>query len=66
MKIRLLNKWRDWPMGTVLEVADPKAKDLVCCGIAQRFTDDYPPKEKMKTEFFKPKNIRGNGKGKRK
>ena len=53
-------------MGTVLEVADPKAKDLVCCGIAQRFTDDYPPKEKMKTEFFKPKNIRGNGKGKRK
>jgi hypothetical protein len=63
MKIRLLKKWREWPIGRVMEVADPKAKELIQVGTAERYEGEYPPKEKMKTDFFKPKKIKGNGKG---
>lgn len=63
MKIRLLKKWRIWPIGRVMEVADPKAKELIYDRIAEQYKGEYPPKIKMKTEFFKPKNIARNGKG---
>jgi hypothetical protein len=65
MKIRLLKKWRDWNLGVVLEVADPKAKQLIYDGDAEKYDGEYPPKQKMKTEFFKPKKIKKNGKSKR-
>jgi hypothetical protein len=56
MKIRLLSKWEKYAIGTVLEVFDSKAKELICEGAAERYTGEYPPKKKMKTDFFKPKN----------
>jgi hypothetical protein len=63
MKIRLLSKWRQWARGTTLEVADPKAKELISESIAEKYDGVYPPKQKMKTDLFKPKNIERNGKG---
>lgn len=66
MKIRLLKKWDNkgkcYAIGTTLEVADPKAKELINDRIAESYNGPYPPKEKMKTEFFKPK-IKRHGKG---
>lgn len=55
MKIRLRKKWRIWSVGTTLEVADPKAKELIRDNIAETYSGEYPPKNKMKTDFFKPK-----------
>jgi hypothetical protein len=66
MKVRLLKKWDNkgkcYAMGTTLEVADQKAKELIRDNVAEKYTGEYPPKQKMKTEFFKPK-IKRNGKG---
>lgn len=55
MRIRLLRKWRQWPIGRVLEVFDSEAKILIHTGQAERYTGEYPPQQKMKTDFFKPK-----------
>jgi hypothetical protein len=63
MRIRLLKKWREYALGTVLEVADPAAKELIYYQRAEKYDGEYPPKNKMKTDFFKPKNIERNGKG---
>jgi hypothetical protein len=59
MRIRLLKKW-DWVhktfyRGTVLKVVDGYAKKLISEGIAEEYNGEYPPKEKMKTDLFKPK-----------
>jgi hypothetical protein len=68
MRIRLTKKWESkagsFAFGTVLEVTDDKAKELINDRSAIRYEGDYPPTEKMKTEFFKPtKNIKRNVKG---
>jgi hypothetical protein len=63
MRIRLLKRWRDFPMCTVLEVFDPTAKELIYNQRAEKYDGEYPPKKKVKTDFFKPKNIERNGKG---
>ena len=65
MKIRLSKKWRTWPIGQVLEIVDPTAKQMIMEGTAERYTGEYPPKQKMRTEFFKPIKTKGNGKNKR-
>lgn len=65
MKIRLLRKWREWPVGQRMEVFDSKAKELIRDGIAEPFEGDMKNAEKMKTDFFKPKQVIRNGKGKR-
>lgn len=62
MKIRLLKKWREWPVGRVIEIFDTTAKEMIRDNIAEKYDGEYPPKGKMKTDFFKPKNIRRNGK----
>jgi hypothetical protein len=62
MKIRLLKKWREWPIGRVIEIFDTTAKEMIRDNIAEKYSGEYPPKEKMKTDFFKPKNIKQNGK----
>jgi hypothetical protein len=54
MKVRLVKRWRAWPIGQVIEVFDSKAKQLIRDGFAEDYNGEYPPKEKMKTEFFKP------------
>jgi hypothetical protein len=66
MRIRLRKGWRDYPIGQVVEVFDTKAKELIAMGSAEKYDGEYPPKGKMKTEFFKPKNIERHGKNKRK
>lgn len=58
MKVRLIKKWRQWPIGRVIEVFDTKAKEMIRDNIAESYNGEYPPKEKMKTEFFKPKKNR--------
>lgn len=62
MKIRLLKKWREWPVGRVIDVYDPKAKEMIRDNIAEKYDGEYPPQKKMKTDFFKPKNKIRNGK----
>lgn len=66
MRIRVLKKWREYPVGQVIEVFDSKAKQLIVDKTAEKYEGEYPPREKMKTDFFKPKNIERNGKNKRK
>jgi hypothetical protein len=58
MKVRLLKKWRVWPVGRVIEIFDSTAKQMIRDNIAESYTGEYPPRQKMKTEFFKPKNKR--------
>lgn len=65
MKVRLRKKWRTFPIGTVLEIFDSTAKEMIMNKTAEAYTGEYPPKSKMKTEFFKPKRIKENVKGKR-
>jgi hypothetical protein len=60
MKIRLLKKWREWPIGRVIEIFDTKAKEMIRDNIAEKYDGEYPPQTKMKTDFFKPKNINEN------
>lgn len=55
MKVRLLKRWKFWPIGQVMEIFDTKAKQLIQDGFAERYTEEYPPQQKMRTEFFKPK-----------
>lgn len=55
MKVRLLKRWRFWPIGQKMEVFDTKAKQLIRDGIAEAFDGDMKTVTKMKTEFFKPK-----------
>jgi hypothetical protein len=55
MKIRLLKKWRTWPVGRVIEIFDTTAKEMIRDRIAIKYDGEYPPKGKMKTDFFKPK-----------
>jgi hypothetical protein len=60
MKVRLLKKWRKWPIGRVIEIFDTAAKEMIRDNIAESYTGEYPPQKKMKTDFFKPKSIKGN------
>lgn len=55
MKIRLLRKWREYPIGSVMDVFDTTAKQLIRDQIAERYNGEFSPKQKMKTNFFKPK-----------
>jgi hypothetical protein len=59
MRIRLLTKWewihKTFYKGTVLEVSDGVAKQMIQTGTAEKYTGEYPPKEKMKTSFLNQK-----------
>lgn len=55
MRVRLLKKWRTWPVGQVIEIFDPVAKRMIAMLQAEKYEGEYPPREKMKTDFFKPK-----------
>jgi hypothetical protein len=46
---------KKYPVGQVLNVSTPIAKEMVEEGKADYYKGQLPPK-KMKTEFFKPKN----------
>lgn len=59
MRIRLLKRWSNdpfiFPMGKIMEVTRETARMKIADGSAEEYTGVYPPNEKMKTEFFKPK-----------
>jgi hypothetical protein len=59
MKIILIKSWEHdgvkYPIGYTLEVFDPKAKEMIMDGIAERYEGERPPKEKMKSNLFKRK-----------
>jgi hypothetical protein len=59
MKIRLkqsvLQNKKRYPVGTMLNVTNDYAKELISAGKAEEYKDGLPV-QKVKTDFFKPKN----------
>lgn len=59
-RIILLKSWTNhlgkvYPMGTVLQVDNELGSELIENKVGEKYNGEYPPKEKQKTEFFKPK-----------
>jgi hypothetical protein len=61
IRIRLLKSYKHiykekaWPRGTVIQVDTVLASELIRTKTGEKYEGEYPPKNKMKTEFFKPK-----------
>lgn len=64
MRIRLLRKdstaHGTYPVGTILQLSKSYAQKKISEGKAEEYTGEYPPKKKMRTELFKPKNNGSN------
>ena len=43
------------PIGKIITMTGNLGKKLIGQNIAEEYTGAYPPKKKMKTDFFKPK-----------
>lgn len=60
-RIILVKSWthpyrtKPYPVGTILQVDNELGSELIENEIAEKYNGEYPPKEKQKTEFFKPK-----------
>lgn len=48
-------KRKAWPVGQIINVDNNLAHALLSEKIAEVYNGDYPPKQKTKTDFFKPK-----------
>lgn len=48
-------KLRALPIGKIVACSNELAMELLADDIAELYTGTYPPKEKVKTNFFKPK-----------
>ncbi len=46
---------RKLPVGKIITMTGSLGGKLIAQGIAEKYTGVYPPKKKMKTDFFKPK-----------
>jgi hypothetical protein len=59
MRVRLLKRvvtpHADYAIGTVINVTQGFANRLFKDEKAERYTGEYPPRKKMRTQFFKPK-----------
>lgn len=59
MRIRLLKSLKTphakYGIGTIINYSSGPAEKLISEGKAEKYTGHYPPKKKMKTDFFKPK-----------
>jgi hypothetical protein len=53
MRIRLLRRWRRWPVGQVLNVVHQIAEQLVKENKAEAYTGEIPPRKKMRVQLFK-------------
>lgn len=64
MRIRALRSFetphRKYVMGNIVNATNSFAERLISEGKAEKYTGDYPPIKKMKTEFFKPKENGNN------
>lgn len=49
------------PIGSITTVTPEVANTLITEGKAQEYGGKYPPTEKIKTDFFKPKDIEYHG-----
>jgi hypothetical protein len=62
IRLRLLKSYKHkykldaWPIGQVVQVDNILANELLADKIAELYEGEYPPKQKVKTDFFKPKN----------
>lgn len=61
IRIELKRRWindfgKEYPIGTVLPMSGSLADRLISSGVAKKYSGKYPPKKKVKTEFFKPKD----------
>lgn len=70
-KVTLIKSWtnfqgRVYPVGQVLIVDKELRQQLIDEGVASIYEGEYPPKEKVKTDFFKPNKQKGDGSSKRK
>lgn len=58
MRLRILkaytNSIRTFPIGQIIRVHGSEAKRLIDENIAEEYNGEYPPKKKMKTNFFNP------------
>ncbi len=63
IKIILLKSWqhpfkkKPLPIGKIVSCSTQLASELIADKIGELYTGVYPPKEKTKTNFFKPKTI---------
>lgn len=59
MRVRLLKRVKtphaDYAIGTVINVTQGFANRLMREEQAEKYSGEYPPKKKMRTQFFKPK-----------
>ena len=59
MRIRLLKslvtQHKKYVVGNVINYSNGMARRLIEQGGAEKYDGEYPPKKKMKTNFFKPK-----------
>ncbi len=64
MRVRLLKrdstKHGDYPMGTILQLSNWYALKKILEGTAEKYNGEYPPKKKMRTQLFKPKENGNN------
>lgn len=64
MRVRLLKRDSTpngtYPMGTILQLSKTYAEKKIREGKAEKYTGEYPPKKKMKTDFFNPKKHGNN------
>jgi len=59
-KVILKRAWKSslgktYPIGQVLGVTNELGSELIKSKTAEEYKGEYPPKQKVKTEFFKPK-----------
>lgn len=47
-------------MGTILQLSKSYAEKKIKEGKAEKYMGEYPPRKKMKTDFFKPKDNGNN------
>jgi hypothetical protein len=61
IKVILIKSWKHpfkvkpLPRGKIVSCSTDLASSLIGEGIAELYTGIYPPREKLKTDFFKPK-----------
>ena len=61
IKVILLRSWKhpfkqkSLPIGKIVSCSTQLASELIGSKYAELYTGPYPPKEKTKTDFFKPK-----------
>lgn len=60
VKVTLKKSWKNsagkqYAVGSIMQFDKETTKKLIGEGIAEIYNGDYPPRGKVKTEFFKPK-----------